>query len=256
MTPFRAMRRGYEARFEPVERVVLARVARDVADMLREEAGLDLFVASDELGLSAHAGPGKSQVWANGLLAPDELTDADLARLTGVTGVGRLPTDPAALRLLPDASQDDADMAAEFRRLTQSDVAQAKVDRLKAFAALLDLPTGEDAPSTLGRHGAPPPVRVPREEAEEFAGALTDVRLVIAERLGLTSDEQITQLTDEIMWDRQAGREIPVATDGRAARRFWSGVFVAAGYAQETLIDAMLTELRGRRASGSAPAHG
>jgi hypothetical protein len=238
MTPFRAMRRGYEARFEPVERIVLARVARDVADMLREEAGLDLFPDDGELGFSTHAGPGKGQAWANGLLAPDELTDADLARLTGVTGVGRVPTDPAARRLLPDASKDDADMADEFRRLTQNDVAQAKV------------PTGEDAPSPLGRHGAPPPVRVPREDAEQFAGALTDVRLVIAERLGLKSDEQVMQLTDEIMWDRQAGREIPVATDGRAARRFWSGVFVAAGYAQETLMDVMLSELRGRRPAG------
>jgi hypothetical protein len=97
-------------------------------------------------------------------------------------------------------------------------------------------------------------VRVPREDAEQFAGALTDVRLVIAERLGLKSDEQVMQLTDEIMWDRQAGREIPVATDGRAARRFWSGVFVAAGYAQETLMDVMLSELRGRRPPGSGAA--
>jgi hypothetical protein len=254
MTPFRAMRRGYEARFEPVERVVLARVARDVSDMLREEAGLDLFPDGDEQGFSTHPGPGKGQAWANGLLAPDELTDADLARLTGVTGVGRIPTDPAAQRLLPDASKDDADIAAEFRRLTQNDVALAKVERLEVFAALLDLPTGEDAPSPLGRHGAPPPVRVPREEAEQFAGALTDVRLVIAERLGLKTDDQVMQLTDEIMWDRQAGREIPVATDGRAARRFWSGVFVAAGYAQETLMDVMLAELRGRRPPGSATA--
>lgn len=246
MTPFRAMRRGYEARFEPVERVVLAKVARDVSAMLREEAGLDLF-ADDDPGPSAHPAPGKGQAWANGLLAPDELTDADLARLTGVTGVGRVPTDPAAQRLLPDASKDDADIADEFRRLTQNDVAQAKVDRLEAFAALLDLPSGEDAPEPLGRHGAPPPVRVPREDAEQFAGALTDVRLVIAERLGLKTDDQVMQLTDEIMWDRQAGREIPVATDGRAARRFWSGVFVAAGYAQETLMDVMLAELRGRR---------
>ncbi|GGM25758.1 DUF2017 family protein [Promicromonospora citrea] len=247
MTPFRAMRRGYEARFEPVERVILARVARDVADMLREEAGLDLLDDTGAPGPSAHPGPGKGQTWANGLLAPDELTDADLARLTGVTGVSRLPTDPAAQRLLPTASKDDEDLADEFRRLTQNDVARAKVERLEALAALLDLPTGDDAPSTLGRHGAPPPVRVPREDAERFAGALTDVRLVIAERLGLRTDEQVTQLTDEIMWDRQAGREIPVATDGRAARRFWSGVFVAAGYAQETLMDVMLAELRGRR---------
>ena len=157
MTPFRAMRRGYEARFEPVERVVLARVARDVAEMLRDEAGLDLFPDGGDLGFSTHPAPGKGQAWANGLLAPDELTDADLARLTGVTGVGRVPTDPAARRLLPDASKDDADMAGEFRRLTQNDVAQAKVDRLEAFAALLDLPTGErpggSGPACSSRRG-------------------------------------------------------------------------------------------------------
>src|SRR5690606_27497599 len=141
----------------------------------------------------------------------------------------------------------------EFRRLTQNDLARNKAERLEDFADLLEPPTSDEDPDpdkapwqTLGRHGAPPPVRVPRESAESVAGALTDLRLVIAQRLGIDSDEDVNTLTDQVMWDQQMGREIPVAADGRAARRFWSGVFVASGFALETLMDVMLADLRGR----------
>ncbi|WP_125774068.1 DUF2017 family protein [Antribacter gilvus] len=269
MTPFRAMRRGYESQFEPVERAVLAKVARDVVGLLREEAGLGPTApqpATDPASPWASAEDGRARagssrpVWTTGdsLRSPDDLssltgpTDAELARMTGLTGVARVPSDPAVLRLLPDASKDDPDVAAEFRHLTQADLAQSKVARLEALADLLD---PRDAPeralAQAGRHGASQPVRVRREDAAMISGALNDVRLVIAERLRLDSDEDVERLTDQVMWENEAGNEVPVADDERAAARFWAGVFVITGIALESLVDVMLADLR--RSAGMDP---
>ncbi|MFI2104953.1 DUF2017 family protein [Isoptericola sp. NPDC019693] len=235
MTPFRSAPAGYVARWDDVEREVLGRVARDVAELVRAESGLE---------------PGV------------EVGDG-----VAFTGVARVPQDPAVQRLLPDAHDEDADVAAEFRHLTQTDLAAGKVARLVAFADALDSPdTLPDDP----RDGAE--LVVPRESAQEFAGALTDVRLVLAERLGLVDDEDVETLHEDVLAgldddeddeddetdgtdeddaededDTYAGWE-RVGLTGRE-RRYWGGVFVAAGFAQESLVDEMLAELRAGRSA-------
>jgi hypothetical protein len=228
MTPFRSTRDGYVARWEAVERHVLARVARDVAELVRAESGL---------GPEVEAGEG-----------------------VAFTGVGRVPHDPAVQRLLPDAHKDDPDVAADFRHLTQTDLAAAKVARLEAFAAALDPDAA--AAETLGdgtlderSWAAGTEILVPRDEAQAFAGALTDVRIVLAERLALDDDAAVEQLHDEVIAG-VAGDDLdepdelddddPVAVDGEQ-RRYWGGVFVAAGFAQESLVDEMLADLRAHR---------
>ena len=85
------------------------------------------------------------------------------------------PDDPALRRLLPDAS-DDPEIAAELRRLTEADLRAAR------SAELRRLTCGARA----GRAGL---VVVPGEAAD-VAAALTDVRLVLASRLGLETDEE------------------------------------------------------------------
>jgi hypothetical protein len=241
MTPFRATPAGFVATWEPVERQVLARVARDVAELLRADSGL-----------------------------PDDATDVGLA----FTGVARMPRDPAVQRLLPDAHRDDADVAAEFRHLTQTDLAAGKVNRLEAFARTID-PDGlsrDDAESGSepGADGVTDAdvqgpadtgtdqVLVTREAATDFAGALTDLRLVLAERLRLDDDAAVERLHDEVMsgvpadagaGDDSEDEDGDDAPDGEE-RFYWGGVFVAAGFAQETLTEEMLSELRARRANG------
>lgn len=222
MTPFRATPAGYAAQWEPVEREVLSRVARDVAGLLRVDTGL-----------------------------PEDATGAEVA----FTGVARVPRDPAVQRLLPDAHRDDADAAAEFRHLTQTDLAAGKVARLEALADLLD---GSGGPG--GADDADGQVLVARDAAHDVAGALTDVRLVLGERLGLDDDADVEQLHHDVF----AGLDEPdlepdgePAPDGgadvepglmdSAQRAYWGGVFVAAGFAQESLMDEMLAELRSRR---------
>lgn len=84
------------------------------------------------------------------------------------------PEDPALLRLLPDGSKADADVAAEFRRLTEVDLRATKVTNLLRLRVALD--------------EARPLLVVGPETAPGVAAALTDVRLVIADRLDLRTD--------------------------------------------------------------------
>jgi hypothetical protein len=205
MTPFRSTPAGFAATWEPVEREVLARVARDVADLLRADSGL-----------------------------PDGL-DADAA----FTGVPRVPRDPAVMRLLPDAHRDDAEAAAEFRHLTQTDLAAGKVRRLEAFASAVGGTADDQGPGGSQ-------VLVPREEAQDFAGALTDLRLVLAERLSLEDDEAVERLHDAVVGG-EVDDVVPPAGMDPDQWVYWGGVFVAAGFAQESLMDELLSELRARR---------
>jgi hypothetical protein len=228
MTPFRSAPAGYVARWEPVEREVLARVARDVGELLRADAGIG--------------------------------DDVEVGDGVAFTGVGKVPADPAVRRLLPDAHRDDADVADEFRHLTQTDLAAGKVARLEAFVERVapGVPgSGDDdvAAATLEIQ-VTDEVVVPREEAQAFAGALTDVRLVLAERLGLTDDADVEALHDDVLAGLEADDPDDDADDdpdesteelSTAARHYWGGVFVAAGFAQETLMSEMLADLRAGR---------
>jgi Domain of unknown function (DUF2017) len=84
------------------------------------------------------------------------------------------PADPAVARLLPDASRDDPELAQSFRRLTEQDLRERKRDSLGLAAAAL-------------RRRAP--VVLDDSEAQALLKGLTDVRLVLAERLGIATDE-------------------------------------------------------------------
>jgi hypothetical protein len=103
--------------------------------------------------------------------ASDE--DALLARLEADLAV-EPPADPAVARLLPDGSRDDPDLAQSFRRLTEQDLRERKRDSLGLAAAAL-------------RRAAP--VVLDDSEAQALLKGLTDVRLVLAERLGIATDE-------------------------------------------------------------------
>ena len=112
------------------------------------------------------------------MLEPDEDPNRDpdpLARIVGISGDSPVdrPDDPALRRLLPDA-YEDADGAAEFRRLTDADLRTEKVANLRRLLA--------GATATGGV------VRIGPDEVDAWLAALTDIRLVLAERLDLTED--------------------------------------------------------------------
>ena len=95
----------YAARLDADERDVIAALVADVAELLGA-------------GRLEAAGPG-------GRRPPTAA-----ARACGIEPLPP-PTDPAVRRLLPDASRDDPQVAAEFRRLTEDDLRAGKIARLQ-----------------------------------------------------------------------------------------------------------------------------
>jgi hypothetical protein len=113
--------------------------------------------------------------------------------------------DPAMERLLPAAYADDPEAALEFRRLTEDDLlgrkrSDAQVVIQTAFAKELDV-----------------------EQAESWLRSLTDVRLVLAQRLGITQDGEAEELLES---GDEGTRQVVL-------------VMASLGYVQELLIEAL-----------------
>ena len=125
-------------------------------------------------------------------VAPEEPDpDADpLERLVGLDGEAEAPDDPALARLFPDAYRDDDEAAADFRRFTERGLREGKVANVRT------------ARETLLRSGEK--VVVSADEAPAWLGVLTDLRLALGTRLGVTEDnhEELAALPDD---DPRAG---------------------------------------------------
>ncbi len=109
--------------------------------------------------------------------------------------------DPAIVRLLPAGYREDDEAAEEFRRYTESELAQSKTANARTVVASLD-----SDPSLLDA-----------ADWNAWLRTLTDIRLALAARLGIEHDEDEGDLSTE---------------DGRAMRDVYDWV----GYVQEALL--------------------
>lgn len=253
------------------ERLFLVRAVADVLELLGEDE--DFFVPTDgttdsgaqSLGnrfnfdslrvedlVNPPAVPGfldTPEVWTGPELEePEEIAVEHLEAVIDAlsdTDVTPAPTDPAVRRLLPDASLDP-DVAAEFRKYTDFDLREQKVQRLMQLSDRLT----DVEPSTEDDLHLDFPVAL--SDAESFAGALGDLRLVLGERLGLRTDEDSTVLYNQIV--EIAGRMQSESIEAyelspTEERTYIMGMlFELAGYLQESLTTCMLEDLRAKRA--------
>lgn len=102
--------------------------------------------------------------------------------------------DPALRRLFPSANREDDQAAAEFRRLTEHGLRSRKAGNLAAAIGALTAPPGPDSGPGSGTRR----VELDREQAVALVVALTDVRLVLGERLGLRSDDDMAVLEEQV----------------------------------------------------------
>ena len=112
-------------------------------------------------------------------------------------GDSGVPRDPALDRLLPTAHRDDPVMAAEFRRLTEHGLRERKTANLATAISAL-LVSGEDRASAIAKAKDTVKVRLDLEQAQAMVVALTDVRLLLGERLGLRTDADAEDLQDRL----------------------------------------------------------
>ena len=197
MKPFKRRRRGgLLATFEPGEAQVIASLASQVVELLRDrngESASDPDPLAGELGLSG--GPS---------LPPD---------------------DPVLQRLLPDAYRDDSDESAEFRRFTERSLTSAKVANAEALLATLrDAGLDETKVDDEDAEDQEPlEVELDAEAVQAWLRTLTDVRLSLAVRLGIESDEDMMLL-------HQSEDEAVIAM---------TELYDWLGYVQETLVTAL-----------------
>jgi Domain of unknown function (DUF2017) len=116
----------------------------------------------------------------------------DLVATIGVNQPGdsalddpQVPRDPALERMLPSAHRGDPAIAAEFRRLTEQGLRERKTANLAAAIEALEAAEGDK-------------VRLSLEQAQATVVALTDVRLLLGERLGLRTDDDAEYLQDRL----------------------------------------------------------
>jgi len=159
--PFKRRRRGrIFATFEPGEAHMLANLAGQVVELLRDRNGVS----------ESEPDPLFVQVGMNGPLMP--------------------PDDPVLQRLLPDAYRDAPDDAAEFRRFTEQSLSAAKVANAEhLIGSLIDGGLSfEESDIESTKHIE---VELDAEAVQAWLRSLTDIRLSLAVRLGIESDEDV-----------------------------------------------------------------
>ncbi|MFL6091061.1 MAG: DUF2017 domain-containing protein [Aeromicrobium sp.] len=190
MTPFKARRRGgLTATFDPAEASVIANLAGQVIELLRDRNG-------------------------------EAVADADqLAREMGLGGPTQPPEDPVLQRLLPDAYRDAPEDASEFRRFTESALTSTKVSN--AEKVLASLSSGGLDP--LEPSDDPVEVELGPDEVQAWLRSLTDIRLSLAVRLGIETEE------DAMLLENSADPAIVALGE----------LYDWLGYVQETLVQAI-----------------
>jgi Domain of unknown function (DUF2017) len=166
----------YVAKLDAVERGLVVGLMEQVLELVEPEV--------DDVAEGVPGGPGGGdefdQIVAGlgGIGMGVSLSAADqVPELRGGT--------PALDRIFPTANREDEQVAAEFRRLTEDGLRARKAGNLRtAIAALAGL---EDHK-----------VNLEQPQALALLIALTDVRLVLGERLGLKHDDDFELLEEQV----------------------------------------------------------
>jgi len=194
-------------RLDGEEKAIISQVAQETADLVRADLGID-----PESGAIRRAAQSSD---------PLQRLEAEFA-----VREAREPGDSAVRRLFPAASQD-AQLAEEFRRLGQQDLAEGKLTDLRRVMSVLDSSGPEHSEVSLDE-----------DDALAFLRAFNDVRIVLADRLGLQRDGDF----DTVRMLQQIGERVD-GSGGEDEEHVGSDVVIAVyellSWLQESLLRAM-----------------
>ena len=148
-------------------------------------------------------------------------SDDPLEAMVGMDGPREMPDDPALLRLLPEAHRDDSEASAEFRRLTERTLRDGKVNDATVVLESLDSGGADDA-DPGDDADVDVEFELDREQVRSWLRCITDLRLTLAERLGVTAE-------DDDYW---------ASLDPDDERLPVYEIYGWLGYVQESLLDA------------------
>lgn len=175
---------GITADLAEPERDILATLLTQTADLLQHETGGRPVAVEGVEGVRGVA-PTTQEGDVDDFEAM--MRRAGFGNEEASAPAGEMPVrseDPAIQRLLPDAHVDDPHIAAEFRRMTGDAVRDRKLRHLRRAAAIVAASSGH--------------LVLTDEDARSLLIGMTDVRLVLADRLGLDSDEAAEALSEEV----------------------------------------------------------
>lgn len=156
MSHFKSRRKGrIHGQLPPYAAGLLANLARQLIELLSDGEADPERAALEDDPLEA-------------MLTPDHPRDA--------------PEDPALRRLLPDAHRDDPEAAAEFRRFTESALRRQKIDDARTVL--------EQIGDVEQVGGSDVEFELDADSTRAWMRCLTDLRLTLAERLGVTADDE------------------------------------------------------------------
>jgi hypothetical protein len=161
--PFKRKGDRFVVRLDRLEREVVAGLLEQTRELLAPVPRAETGDPFDDL------------VASMGMPSFQEATDP---RLEG-------PRDPALERLLPPAHREDEAVAAEFRRLTEQGLRERKAANLTTAVDALRDAEGDK-------------VVLSAAQAQAMVVALTDVRLLLGERLGLRTDDDAEELAQRL----------------------------------------------------------
>jgi hypothetical protein len=107
--------------------------------------------------------------------------ETELRGLAGSASTETAPTDPALARLFPDAYRDDEAASAEFRRFTQAGAREDKITAARIVATAVGT-------ATEAR------LLIPESEIMAWLTTLTNLRLTLAARLGIQTEDDHERL--------------------------------------------------------------
>jgi hypothetical protein len=122
--------------------------------------------------------------------------------------------DPVLQRLFPDGHRGDAELAADYRDMTEESLRSGKADELATVRATLPPDGGE--------------VRLDRDQAGAWLRTTNDVRLALGVRLDITEDTELPEDPAEDEGQQLAvyywltavqGSLVDALVEGRAGRR-------------------------------------
>jgi hypothetical protein len=190
MSEFKRARRGRaRAIFAMTEAGLLRSLLRQIVELLRDES------------------PARSE------------SEDPLVALLDFSGPVDAPEDPVLARLLPDAYRDDEEHAGEFRRFTERGLRDGKVSQALTMIESLErggLGSGDEWEDV----DADVEVDLDADEVQAWLRGLTDLRLALAERLGVTQD-------DHDVWEAMSYDDPRVAMHD---------IYEWLGYLQESLV--------------------
>jgi hypothetical protein len=183
----------YVAKLDAVERGLVVGLMEQVLELIEPEqqaegvpGGPERAAGAGSAGVAGDAGGDEfDQIVAGlgGIGMGVSLSAAD--QVPELTGSVPQERDPALERIFPTANREDDQIAAEFRRLTEDGLRARKSANLTtAIGALSAI---EDQKVTLEQ-----------SQALALLIALTDVRLVLGERLGLQRDDDFDLLEEQV----------------------------------------------------------